>query len=366
MGKRDCRPFMFSTAIVKKSLFIALIVGTMLTLVNQWAAVVGDARLDVIALVITYVVPFCVSTVSAMTSIKSARSERESGAREVPPNIDQAIGAVNELESLSQQVFTNASKVNKASRARVDFVQKVAELSKASVEDMQQVGKMTAGLSASIEEVEQAYKFENQQVGFFVSEIANITHEIASLSGEIQGVQDELHKINDMVVIISDISRQTNLLALNAAIEAARAGEMGRGFAVVADEVKSLSTKVNQSTQEIESIIQFVNQSFDRLAGRVDTSSNKMTENLASYQTESEDGETQVNKVHRHVSQLHQSVEAIMHAAAQQIDVNLQVSQHIDSMIVDAEAAVSGSQRNIEIGKQLIEKSGQIAGRAYS
>ncbi|QUM85751.1 methyl-accepting chemotaxis protein [Moritella sp. 28] len=92
-----------------------------------------------------------------------------------------------------------------------------------------------------------------------VTQASDVINQLAGDVDEVSQVIDSLanntQAIGGILEVISSISAQTNLLALNAAIEAARAGEQGRGFAVVADEVRSLASRTDQSTNEIQIMI---------------------------------------------------------------------------------------------------------------
>ncbi len=166
-----------------------------------------------------------------------------------------AIG-VEELLKVVSDVSNIVDKTQQGSKQQSLQVEEVATAITQMAATVQEVAA-NAGLAAdSAQQADDNAKSGQEVVNTTVSSINSLATEIETGANVINKLSQDSVSIGSVLDVIKGIAEQTNLLALNAAIEAARAGDQGRGFAVVADEVRTLASRTQESTAEIESMIQ--------------------------------------------------------------------------------------------------------------
>ncbi|KKL44651.1 hypothetical protein LCGC14_2363550, partial [marine sediment metagenome] len=219
---------------------------------------------------------------AASEQTSAITSESSQAIRNQQAQVEQAATATTEMSSTSQTVSNSAQ-------------QALSEIKNADKE-AERVKGISNNNKATIEQ---------------------LAREVDDASQVINKLHQDSASIGSILDVIRGIADQTNLLALNAAIEAARAGEYGRGFAVVADEVRSLASKTQESTQEIQSMIE----SLQTGAEAAVTAMSKGKQRAVSCVEQTDLASSALDSITFAVSQAHDVSEEISTAALEQQQV---------------------------------------------
>ncbi|MDX1392503.1 MAG: methyl-accepting chemotaxis protein, partial [Rheinheimera sp.] len=263
-------------------------------------------------------------------------------------NLQQLIQGIisrsTQLAAASEQTSAITVQTTQAIREQKSQVTQAAtattEMSSTAQGVLQSANDAVAEIKNADNEAERVKGISNENKSI----ILQLSREVEQASVVINKLHKDSASIGSILDVIRGIAEQTNLLALNAAIEAARAGEQGRGFAVVADEVRSLASKTQASTQEIQAMIQVL-QTGAQAAVEAMNKGKKQAENCVE---KTEVATTALDSITHAVHLAHDMSEQISDAAKEQNQVSHEISKLLESIVSIAEETASGAEQTSE------------------
>ncbi len=274
--------------------------------------------------------------------------------------IERLSSDVNGVVSSSQHITSQVSELEQVAHDTNDLMQNqrdqlghMATAMEEMVATVQAVAKSATEASGAADYANKEAESGHHVVDETVSRIKGLAEQMDDTTETIQQLGQDTDNIGAVLDVIRGIAEQTNLLALNAAIEAARAGEQGRGFAVVADEVRSLASRTQQSTQEIQDMIENLQDGARKAVAAMEQNRDITCKSV-----------DQAGKLNEFLGRIIQSVMSttdmitqIASAAEEQSMVAEEININVVKIGDAAELSAKGAQRTSSVGDELTNQS---------
>lgn len=262
------------------------------------------------------------------------------------------------LDHSSTQLVSDAQAAEQSAEVLRVEVEQVATAVNEMAMTVQGVAEHAHDSSAQTADANREAHSAIQVVDATISDIRVLASEVGKAAQVIEELEGHSREIGGVLEVIRTIAEQTNLLALNAAIEAARAGEQGRGFAVVADEVRTLASRTQASTEEINSMIERLQKS-SRTAVAVMEESRLHAEHGVA---QAEGAGQALRSISARVAAVSERSLQIAEAAREQSLVSEEINRRISSLSEEAGRTVELAETTLQRGRHAGENAHRLEG----
>ena len=270
--------------------------------------------------------------------------------------VSQVADSTHRIAASAEQFTEVTRQTNEGVQEQQSQIEQVATAMNEMTATVQEVARHAANAAESANQAsEETHKGMNV-VDRAVHAINGLASEIEEAAQVIQKLETESENIGSVLDVIRGIAEQTNLLALNAAIEAARAGEQGRGFAVVADEVRTLASRTQKSTEEIQSMIERLQNGSRAAVGAMTQSTEKARDSVSA----SDEAGHSLRAINQAVSSITDMNTQIASAAHEQSTVAEDINLNITAINDIAHRSAEGAGRMALASDELARLSDEL------
>lgn len=266
------------------------------------------------------------------------------------------------VQSTSDEISVTANNNKEVSQQQDMFIQSVVVAIEEMSSAIKEVSQNTSNTASNAENALDMSLEGEAKVKAAIDRIKLLSKGLDVASTKVNEVDDFAGNVTSVLDVIRGIAEQTNLLALNAAIEAARAGEQGRGFAVVADEVRTLASRTQDSTLDIQTMLEQLQSGVKSTVDAINESVDLANETVST-STEAGDALSQINVAVKEITDMSIQVATAVEEQScviQDISQNMSMIGEHSKSIKDSTDTTAGNSKQLKEMANTLNKNTQL------